>query len=61
MSEKYSLKGFDILKFIVKNKAKILGLLTLLFPTDEGIKAIVASVLVVGEEVWKYFSKENKE
>lgn len=57
ISEKFSFKGFNILKFIARNKLKIIGVLNLIFPYEHPVKIIITGILVVGEEIYKYYSK----
>ena len=55
----WSLKGFNTLYFIIRNKAKILALVNILIPYDTGLRAIISTTLVLGEEIYKYASKEK--
>lgn len=58
-SPKNSFRGFDVLTFIVRNKAKMIALLNLVLPYDNAVKIVITSILCLGEELWKYYSKKQ--
>ena len=60
ISKEKSFSGFKVLTFLSRNKAKIMALLNLVIPYDNAIKITITSVLMLGEELYKYYSKEKE-